>query len=288
MLGHKLVQALAAHFDTWTTVRGSAAAYERYRLIDGAQVIAGIDAHTFEDVIAAFATVRPQAVINCIGIIKQLPTAADPILNLTINSLLPHRLQQLCRATGARLIHFSTDCVFSGRTGRYTEDDPSDALDLYGRSKFLGETSGEGALTIRSSVIGRELSTTSGLVEWFLSQRGGVVRGYTRAIYSGFTTLVMARVVRSVLCEQPALCGTVQISSEPISKYELLGLLREAYGVPIDIVPDDSVQIDRTLDSSRFRRLTGFVPPSWREMIEELAADKTPYEEWKHRSSPAL
>ena len=188
MLGHKLVQVFAGEFDTWTTLRGRLAAYAPYRLIDRERVIAGVDALDFDSLAAVIERIEPQAVINCIGIIKQLPTASDPVLNLTINSLLPHRLQRLCQARGARLIHFSTDCVFSGRKGRYTEDDPSDALDLYGRTKFLGETAGQGAVTIRSSVIGRELTTTSGLVEWFLSQRGRVVQGYTRAIYSGFTT----------------------------------------------------------------------------------------------------
>lgn len=281
MLGHKLVQVFAGEFETWTTLRGSGAAYAAYGLIDAHRVIDGVDALRFDSLTAVIERVRPHAVINCIGIIKQLPTASDPVLNLSINSLLPHRLQRVCQPLGARLIHFSTDCVFSGRKGAYTEEDPSDALDLYGRTKFLGETSGEGALTIRSSVIGRELSTTSGLVEWLLAQRGGTVQGYTRAIYSGFTTRMMARIVRSILLEQPTLFGTVQVSSAPISKHELLGLLREAYGLPVQIVPDGTVQMDRTLDSSRFRALTGFTPPSWPDMIGEMAADATPYERWR-------
>lgn len=288
MLGHKLAQTFRHEFDTWMTVRGSAASYARYGLVDHSRVLQGVDVQNFGSVVAAMAAVRPDAVINCVGIIKQLPSASDPILNLTVNALLPHRLRQLCQAAGVRLIHFSTDCVFSGRKGIYTEDDPSDALDLYGRSKFLGETAGPGALTIRSSVIGRELSTASGLVEWFLAQEGQLVKGYTRAIYSGFTTQAMARIVRLVLLEQPELCGTVQISSTPISKYDLLSLVRAAYGVPVTIAPVDDVQIDRTLDSSRFRALTAFVPPSWPEMIEDMAADPTPYDEWKRtRRAPA-
>ncbi len=202
-------------------------------------------------------------------------------MSFTINSLLPHQLQRLCQTAGARLIHFSADCVFSGTRGAFTEEDQSDAADLYGRTKFLGETAGAGAVTIRGSVIGRELQTTSGLVEWFLAQRGRVVTGYTRAIYSGFTTPAMTRVVRSILLDHSELCGTVQVSSGPLSKYDLLGLLRKAYGVPVDIVPDDAVEMDRTLDSSRFRALTGFVPPSWPDMIDEMASDPTPYEQWR-------
>ena len=281
MLGHKLVQILKVEFDTWTTVRGPAQAYAKYRIFDPAKVLSSVDVANGDHLAEAFARVRPDAVINCVGIIKQLAAAHDPVPSLTINSLLPHRLQRLCVASGARLIHFSTDCVFSGRKGMYTEDDPSDALDLYGRTKFLGETSGPGALTIRSSIIGRELSSASGLVEWFLSQRGRRVEGYTRAIYTGFTTRAMTGIIRNVLLNHPDMYGTVQISSEPINKYELLGLVRDAYGIDVEIAPSDRVQIDRSLDSTHFRRLTGFAPPSWPAMIADMASDQTPYEQWR-------
>lgn len=281
MLGHKLAQTLRDEFDVWTTLRGAPEAYARYGMFDPAKTVSGVDVLSFDTVSDALARVRPQAVINCVGVIKQLPGAQDPVLSLTINSLLPHKLQRLCVEAGARLIHFSTDCVFNGRKGMYTEDDPSDALDLYGRTKFLGETAGPGTLTIRSSIIGRELSTASGLVEWFLSQRGRSVEGYTRAIYTGFTTLEMSRIVRSVLVGHPDLHGTVQVSSEPINKYDLLVLLRKAYGMDIVITPNDRVEIDRSLDSTRFRSLTGFVPPPWPAMIEEMAADQTPYDAWR-------
>jgi dTDP-4-dehydrorhamnose reductase len=243
-------------------------------LFDPERTLGGIDALNFDAVTAAMATVRPDAVVNCIGIIKQLAAAKDPFLSVAVNSLLPHRLHRLCQATGARLIHFSTDCVFSGRAGNYTEGDPSDAVDLYGRSKFLGETVGEGALTIRSSIIGHELGTTSGLLEWFLSQRGKRVEGYRRAVFSGVTTPEMARIVRMVLTKHPGLSGTLQVSSERINKYDLLMLIQQVYGVDVEIVPHDEVRIDRSLDSTRFRRLTGYVPPSWPQMIEEMAQSR--------------
>jgi dTDP-4-dehydrorhamnose reductase len=285
MLGHKLVQRLRDDFDVWSTVRGRTDLLESYGLLDRGRVLR-VDVLDFDSVIRAFAIVKPEAVINCIGIIKQLPTAADPRLNLTVNALLPHRLQQLCRVSGARLVHFSTDCVFSGRKGSYTEEDTSDAEDLYGRTKFLGETSGAGVVTIRSSLIGRELRSASGLVEWFLSQRGRQVRGFTRAIYSGFTTQAMARVIQLILTHHRDLCGTVQISSSPISKYDLLHLLNGAFAAGADIVPDDSVRVDRSLDSTRFRQSTGFEPPSWPRMIEDMAEDPTPYDEWRQTRAP--
>ena len=271
MLGHRLVTTLGKEFEVWATLRGSVPAAAPAGLFDPNRTISGIDVLNADAVTDVMARVRPDAVINCVGIIKQLAAAKDPFLSISINSLLPHRLHRLCRATGARLIHFSTDCVFSGRKGNYTEDDPSDALDLYGRSKFLGETVGEGALTLRSSIIGRELGSASGLTEWFLSQRGKRVNGYRRAVFSGFTTHEMARIVRRVLTQHPDLSGTVQVSSEPINKYDLLVLMQQAFGVDVEIEPDDTIEIDRSLNSSRFRRLTGYEPPSWPEMIAEMA-----------------
>ena len=280
MLGHKLVQRFQDHFDTWTTLRGEAASMARYGFYDPAKIVSGVDVDAFDTVAAAVRRVRPDAVVNCVGIIKQLAGAKDPILSLTINSLLPHRLHRLCAESGARLIHVSTDCVFNGRKGRYTEDDPSDAEDLCGRTKFLGETAGPGALTLRTSIIGRELAGASGLVEWFLSQRGGRVQGYTRAIYTGFTTEAFAAILRSVLADHPGLHGTLQVSSEPIDKDALLRLLNDAYRARVEIVPADAVRIDRSLDSSRFRALTGFTPAPWSAMVAEMAADPTPYEAW--------
>jgi dTDP-4-dehydrorhamnose reductase len=283
MLGHKLVQTLGREFETWTTLRGRRRDYERFGLFDAERTIEGVDVTNRDDITAAIARVRPDAIINCVGIIKQLAAASDPIPSLTINSLLPHRLQKLAVAAGARLIHFSSDCVFDGAKGNYTEADPSDAKDLYGRTKFLGETSGPGALTIRTSIIGREIQSASGLVEWFLSNRGKRVKGFRRAIYTGFTTLAMARTVRDVLVHHPGLEGTMQVSSDRIDKYALLVLVRDAFGVDIEIEPDDTFVLDRGLDSSRFREQTGFAPPSWREMIEEMAGDPTPYDHWRTR-----
>jgi dTDP-4-dehydrorhamnose reductase len=240
-----------------------------------------VDGFNFDSLTGAFARARPEVAVNCIGVIKQLPTATDPIISLTINSLLPHRLAALCQAAGARLIHISTDCVFSGRQGNYTEADVSDAEDLYGRTKFLGEVSGPGSLTLRTSIIGRELRTASGLVEWFLSQRGQKVRGFTRAIYTGFTTLELSRVIAHLIEAWPSLTGLYQVSSEPINKYDLLCRLAEACRMPVDIEPYAELAIDRSLNSARFRQATGYTPPAWSDMLQELADDPTPYPDWR-------
>jgi dTDP-4-dehydrorhamnose reductase len=286
MLGHKLYQAYRSRYETWVTLRGKLPDYARFHLFERDCAIDGVDAFNFDTLVQAVARARPDVVVNCIGVIKQLSAASDPVMGLTINALLPHRLAALSQAAGARLIHISTDCVFSGRKGGYTEADPSDAEDLYGRTKFLGEVVGPPALTLRTSIIGRELYTSSGLVEWFLSQAGRRVRGFTGAIYSGFTTLELARVIAHVIEEAPDLTGLYQVSSNPISKYDLLLLLREAYHLPIEVDPYPDVSLDRSLDSRRFHEATGYAPPAWDQMVEELAQDPTPYAEWRSTNEP--
>lgn len=281
MLGHKLYQAFEPDFETWGTVRTDYHAYARYNIFKPNRLLGGVDVFNFDTMIEVVGVVKPDVVINCIGIIKQLRSAKNPIISLTINSLLPHRLANLCQAAGARLLHISTDCVFSGRQGMYTEADVSDAEDLYGRTKFLGEVDQAGCLTLRTSIIGRELQTTSGLIEWFLSNKGQTVQGYTRAIYSGFTTLALARIIAMILQDQPDLSGLYQVSSEPINKYDLLLLAKDAFDLKIDIEPQPSVAIDRSLDSSKFRAATDFTPEPWPAMIRDMATDPTPYQQWR-------
>ncbi len=275
MLGHKLAQKFCSRFDTWVTLRS---ARTNDDLLAAERTLMGVDASDLDSVSRAISTVRPQVVVNSIGIIKQLREAHEPVISLTVNSLFPHRLANLCRAAGTRIIHISTDCVFSGSKGSYTETDLSDATDLYGRTKYLGEVNGAGCLTLRTSIIGRELHTTSGVVEWFLSNRGGKVRGFTRALYTGFTTLALADIIANIIEQHPDLEGVYHVSSDPINKYELLCLLREAYLASIEIEADAGVAIDRSLDSDRFRRATGFAPPPWPQMVQEMASDPTPYE----------
>lgn len=281
MLGHKLCQRFNGRFDTWATVRSFPSTYSKFQLLDDRNLLGGVDAANFDSVMRAVAVVQPDVVINCIGIIKQLSAAKDPIASLTINSLFPHRLALICQPAGIRMIHISTDCVFSGRKGMYTEDDPSDAEDLYGRSKFLGEVGDQGCLTLRTSIIGRELEAASGLVEWFLSNRGGRVRGFTNAIYSGFTTLALADIIGELIDSWPGLSGVYQVSSEPIDKFTLLMMLRDAFGIDIEIDPYADFVINRSLNSSRFWTTTKLAAPTWHAMMQALAEDITPYATWR-------
>jgi dTDP-4-dehydrorhamnose reductase len=273
MLGHRLLRHLEPRHQVTVTLRRPLAAYREHGLFTAANSIAGVDARDWPAVEAALTAVSPAAVVNCIGIVKQRDEAKAPIPSIEINSLLPHRLLGACRAAGRRLIHLSTDCVFSGRRGAYREDDVPDPVDLYGRSKLLGELDAPPALTLRTSIIGLELTRKSGLVEWFLSQRG-TVRGFRRAIYSGLTTQEAARVIERLLADHPQLVGVWQVASQPISKYDLLAsLARHLDRRDVEILPDDDFACDRSLDGSRFAAATGYRPPTWDAMLEELAVE---------------
>jgi len=282
MLGHKLWQTFRDRFDTYATLRQSPSAYARFGIFDPARSIGHVSAGDFDSVVRAFETARPEAVVNCVGIVKQDAGAKDPLTSITVNALFPHRLAHLCRASGARLVHLSTDCVFSGRNGDYSEADASDAEDLYGRTKLLGEVDYENCLTIRTSMIGRELQGAHGLVEWFLGQRGhAAVRGFRRAVFSGFTTTALARIIGDILVERSTLRGVWHVAAEPINKFDLLSLVREVYGLDIEIEPDETFVCDRSLNASRFCEATGFTSPAWPEMIEAMRRDPTPYEDFK-------
>ena len=231
------------------------------------RLISGIDVEQHDSLTQAFIRTRPDVVINCVGLIKQLADAEDPLQAIPINALLPHRLARLCELSGTRLVHVSTDCVFAGDKGGYRESDPSDAKDLYGRSKFLGEVAYPHTVTLRTSIIGHELQSAHGLVGWFLSQQGQC-NGFTRAVFSGLPTVALAQIVRNVVIPRADLSGVYHIAAQPISKYDLLKLIAKVYGKTIEITPSDQLVIDRSLNADCFRDATGYAAPSWPELIE--------------------
>ena len=271
MLGHQLWRGLHAQHDTWVTLRRPVADFAVHNLFDEAKAIQFDDITDDTALERALGQAKPEAVINCVGLIKQRDEASDEALTLRVNAEFPHRLAKRCGEAGARLIHFSTDCIFAGTKGNYTESDPSDAADLYGQSKHQGEVADAHSVTLRTSVIGHELGTNLALLDWFLSQRGQAISGFTKAIYSGFTTLEMARIVDRILTKHSALSGVWHVASEPISKFALLQLCREKLGWEGVIEPNDEFGCDRSLNADRFNQATGYTPPSWEAMISELA-----------------
>jgi len=212
---------------------------------------------------------KPDIVINCAGLIKHSKEAKDYLKMIYINSLFPHYLANLSLKYNFRLIHFSTDCVFLGTKGNYTENDYPDAVDWYGRSKLIGEINSLNAITLRTSYIGHELNSSLQLVDWFLCQTK-TVKGYKKAIFSGLTTLEIAKILHKYVLVNTHLRGLYHLSGYPISKYELLLLVKNIYNKNIEIFSDEKMIINRSLDSSRFCKATNFVPKTWPLMVKEM------------------
>jgi len=277
MLGHKLLQVLSREHTVIVTVRRNASVFADHPIFSKINILGNVSADNLETIRIAIDKVNPDVTINCIGIVKQLPAAKDPLQSIAINALFPHQLAQICRQKNTRLIHMSTDCVFSGRKGYYSEEDPSDAEDLYGKTKYLGEIDHPGCLTFRTSMIGRELDTTHGLIEWFMSNEGKTVSGYKNVIFSGLTTLALSEIIADIIANHPRLYGINQVASEPISKYDLLNLVKKTYGMTITIEPDDTIINDRSLNPEKFQKETKIKIPSWEYMIDQMYRDPTPY-----------
>ena len=270
MLGNAMVRVLNEKTDwhIYGTIRSeSSKRFFSSSIAD--RLLSGIDVEKNDSLLQAFIRVRPDVVINCVGLIKQLAQAEDSIDAITINSLLPQRLAKLCELSDARLIHISTDCIFSGNKGNYLESDESDAIDLYGKSKYLGELSDKHTITLRTSIIGHELQSNHGLINWFLSQKKQCY-GYSSAIFSGFPTVVLAKIIRDVVIPNKELFGVYHVASQPISKYKLLMLVSEVYEKTIEIKPSNKVVVDRSLNAERFTNKTGYVSPCWSELVQEM------------------
>ncbi|AZE83016.1 putative dTDP-4-dehydrorhamnose reductase [Pseudomonas orientalis] len=275
MLGSAVFKYIASHtsHSVFGTMRGRGGRKyfdEKY----AENFYSDVDVLDYEALVGVFEQVRPDVVINCVGLIKQLAQAKDPLSTLPLNSMLPHRLAKLCALVGARLVHISTDCVFTGEKGMYLESDLSDAVDLYGKSKFIGEVQDQPhAITLRTSIIGHELASNASLVDWFLSQEGAV-KGFTKAIFSGVPTSELARIITDFVIPNPELFGLYHVSAEPIDKFTLLNEIAKIYEKKIEIVPDDQLAIDRSLDSTRFRHAVGYVPPAWPDLIQFMRAQR--------------
>jgi dTDP-4-dehydrorhamnose reductase len=271
MLGHTLFYEYLCNreFDIYGTVRNLSDVKEFFPGKMLKKVISCADANDIDSIKKIITKLKPDIVINCIGIIKQLPISKEPVPVITINALFPHLVASICRENGCRLIHVSTDCVFDGKKGKYTEDDKLSAEDLYGISKFLGEVKYEHAVTIRTSIIGHGLSANYSLIDWFLSQSDSI-KGFTNAIYTGFPTIEVANIIADYVIPNQKISGLYQVSSDPISKYDLLNIVAKIYGKSIRIVPYDDYHDDKSLISDRFRNEAGYNPPSWEILVKRM------------------
>lgn len=259
MLGHVLYSELKKNHTVWGTVRSNKW---------NPELLSGYEVNDLDKIEKLISEIKPDFVINCIGIIKQLKESKNKIVSIEVNSLWPHQLAEICENHKAQMIHFSTDCVFSGLKGNYFETDLADSRDIYGLSKYMGEVDYPHTLTLRTSIIGHELDTNVSLVDWFLSQ-SLECKGFTKAVYSGFPTIEVARFLNEYVFNDFA-SGIYQFSSEPINKYELLKLIAETYHKSITINPSDEIKIDRSLNSDRLRTRYSFIPESWPLMISKM------------------
>lgn len=278
MLGSAVLSVLSERpgIDAVGAVR-SEAAIPLFPAALQARIRPGIDAERVETMAALLEAERPDVVVNAIGVIKQRDAASDVLAAAPINTLLPHHLAAFCQKIGARIVHVSTDCVFSGDKGGYLEDDVADARDTYGLTKYLGELREGPALTLRTSIIGPELRPGGvSLLDWFLAQTGAV-RGFRRAVFSGVPTVEFGRILADSVLPRPDLTGLYHLAAAPISKHELLTLIRDAYAKDIEIAPVDAPVIDRSLNAERFNRATGYAPPAWPDLVAAMrAADRRP------------
>ncbi len=273
MLGHTFFNSWKDSHEVKVTLRGNPGQYSSQKIYNEQNAFFSLNVLQFDNFTDCISSFMPDCVVNCIGITKQLCDQDNIEDTILINSVLPHRLDKFCRNLDIRLIQLSTDCIFSGKKGFYTEDDPSDAEDLYGKSKYLGEVQGSTSLTLRKSTIGLELNNKHGLIEWFLSQNDKVF-GYSNAIYSGFTSSYLASIVEDILTEYPNLSGVMNLASTPISKYDLLTKLRDRLDdFHVDIIEDDKIKIDRSLNPKKFNKITNVAVPSWDYMLDELAEE---------------
>lgn len=274
MLGHQLIRKLSNQFDVVSTVRSRSEDTSNCVLFAPDRTFFGYDMRDQETLEGVLSETKPDAVINAVGIVKQRPASDDVLQSLEVNAVLPHRLAQLCADMSARLIHISTDCVFAGTKGGYREGDTADATDLYGRTKYLGEVTGPGCLTLRTSIIGLELKRNRSLIEWFLRQ-DGTVPGYKNAVFSGVTTAELSRVIAMLLHDHSNLQGVYHVASEPMTKHDLLVRFAALLKRDVTIRPDDSLCINRSLIGDQFQALTGYTIASWDTMLRELADDVT-------------
>jgi dTDP-4-dehydrorhamnose reductase len=270
MLGSTLLRVLSEFSDWLVTGTVRSESVRSFFAAPLAQrLISNIDLTNTDSLTHLFREIRPNIVINCAGLTKHVPAGMDKLSALTLNALLPHRLAEYCGMVGARLVHISTDCVFSGTRGDYSEEDQPDAQDLYGRTKLLGEVDYSHAITLRTSIIGHELHSPHGLIEWFLSQKDRC-KGYTRAIFSGLPTVVLSAIIRDVVVPRADLHGVYHVAAKPIAKYDLLQLVAQTYGKAIDIIPDSELKLDRSLNGNRFCAATGWDAPSWPDLVKTM------------------
>ncbi|MDA7512693.1 SDR family oxidoreductase [Verrucomicrobia bacterium] len=270
MLGHIIFKKFSKKYKTIGTIRKTLDTSNITYDFNTDSIVENCDVTNLQATKNLIHQIKPNLIINCVGVVKQIKESSNPLISIAINSLWPHQLAHICKQIGAKCIHFSTDCVFSGKKGNYSEEHVSDAYDLYGRSKYLGELNYKHCITFRTSIIGKELCSKNGLLEWFLSQKNKTIKGFKNAIFSGFTTNEVANILFHIIDNHYDLCGIYHLSSTPISKHDLLHLVKDKFGWVGNIEPEHQVSCNRSLDSAKLKSLINYNFPTWENMINDL------------------
>jgi dTDP-4-dehydrorhamnose reductase len=277
MLGHRLFLSLKDDHDVRFTYRSAKTDAERdfvqNHSLHSIENIDVTDTIRLEEEIKKF---QPTLVINCTGVIEKETIKNQPHLAYSINSVFPHKAAALGLKHQYRFIHISTDCIFDGESGNYKEDSPVKPEGDYAISKQLGEvTQMENTLTIRASIIGRELGRNKSLVEWFLNN--SKVGGYENVFFSGLPTFTLSKIIIHDLIPSMDLYGLIHISSNKISKLKLLELINEKYKLGKLINPTIGPELNRHLNSEYYSKIFSKKVPDWNEIITDLLLDDPLY-----------
>jgi len=270
LIGHKLFQVIGEDLDTYAALHHSSA----HPLFSGANVFNNVDVLEFDKLTQLISDNQIDVILNCVGITKRNSDINNLEMAIATNALFPHRLANWAKTNNKRVIQFSTDCVFDGSIGNYSEDSATTGPDIYGKTKALGEIDYAHSLTIRSSFIGRELKAKTELLEWALSCKGQKIRGFDKAFYSGVSTIWMARTIKSIITDHKDLSGLWQLATEtPISKLDLLNQVNKSFELEMEIETDSSFETMPTLNGAKLKKAMSLNIPDWNVMMDELATE---------------
>ena len=272
MIGHKIAQSLE-DFELILASRKSIS-LKSIGIIKGKMVLHNLITDSLDLLLDS---TTPDIIINCAGITTRRGVEDNIVNTGLLNSELPHKLDSWANLNSKKLIHFSTDCVFSGNRGNYLDNDFADADDIYGKSKALGEVDSPNTLTLRCSMIGRELYNFTELFEWLLKNKNKKIEGYSNTFYSGITTVRMGIILNQILKKNLNLSGIYNISSTPISKFDLLIKLSNAFNLNVEVKQNTNNKSNKVLISEKFTEITGIYPPNWDDLISEFKEDCEKY-----------
>ena len=273
MIGSELLRSLKLfnkNLEVKATLRNKLNHYDIYLIYNNKDCFFKINVFEIDNIKDLIKLYKPNVIINCVGVTKQKINDFSLDKVKYINSNFPHKLYKLCNKESIRLIHLSTDCVFSGNRGEYKFNDIADAKDIYGQTKKEGEIIHDNSLTIRKSTIGYEMNKPHGLLEWFLCQKNDVL-GFKNAIFTGVSTIELSKFISHIICKHQELSGLLHLRGPKIDKYSLLKKIKYFFNLDhINLKVDEKYICDRSLNEDRLLSKLNYSIPCWDTMIKDL------------------